>query len=1383
MSKPEPYYIGLDCGTSSVGWTVTDDEYNLKRAKGKDLWGARLFEEAQPAAERRTHRSSRRRLARAKSRIKLLELLFSEEMSKLDPDFYLRLKESFYSVEDKNPKLASKNTLFNDKNFTDKDLHKQFPTIWHLRKFIVENSKSPNRKSLDLRFYFLAIHHIYKHRGHFLLEGKIEGAGNFSELFSELRENLSLNGISIDEIAENDFKKILTDKIPKLDKKKLLADFFELPENFDKKAGVSLGALLAGSDNVDLTPVFSLEEELKASFSKGDFEEKILPELEARLLPEQTELVKTLKKLYDYQILEKLLKGHTTDTISYAMVDNYDLHQKHLRALKDFFRSNQEIYVKLFKTELYDESFPSYTAYVGRAYTEKAGRKTTARISQDDFNAFLSKLLKENNYVPSADLDLLALAENGELLPKQRGQAKGTIPEQLHHKELEIIVSELAKDFPSFAKPVKNESETYNTKCKKLLKIHSFRIPYYIGPLVSKNKSNFSWADEEISELIRPWNFSEIFNETRRGDRAEKFIRRMTNSCTYLLGEDVLPKASLDYQKYMVLNELNNLRLNGRPLDIKLKQDIFDNLFKTGELKGNITLKILKKSLLSRSMIYGEDELTGTNEQKFLPTLSTQIQLTQILGPDFEKKYPRSALESIIESATALNEEKDILEERITTLLPTLSNDIAKTLSKKLHAKDWGNFSQKFLTGIFAEIDGRNMSILDALYETGDNLMALLSSKHHFKDAIDEHNQPLENQKSQKPTYADIKGLYCSPAVKRTIWQALKIVRELRAILKSDPKKIFLESTRGVDKREADRLRNKSAKSRFTRFSEQYAEFKNDSNVKDIIKELSAFKDAPNELLKKKLYLYFSQMGRCAYSGERISLEDLNNVALYDIDHIYPRSLTKDDSLERNLVLVKAELNRSKTNVYPLKPEIQAKMKQTWGYWKSKNLITTEKYERLTRTTELTPDELGNFVSRQLVETAQSVKVLRDVLAREFPETKIVLVRGNLVSSLRRELGEDKKDEDGNLVKKGAYEFIKIRNLNDLHHAKDAYLNIVVGNVINSTFTDDPRSWIAKRNGKNYSIRTSLLFRPSLEWRKKDGSIVTWPEMQGWHYANSLKIMSKTMQKNSPLITRMTHEQTGALFDLQIVPKSPDNIDLLPIKKNLDVKKYGGFNKAKGAYFALIETRNNNDEPERRIVQIPIIAKTSPESYLSATYPDSRIILPKIPFKSKLIINDFPTHLSGKTGNSLIVWPAFEIVYDDKYAPYIKAILEKNDSDILTKSLNEILFDEMMQKLEKFKNMPTVGGKIPEIQQSKAKFKDLSKEEQITFLKELFKLTKCNAEKANLSSIVSKASNVGATAVSTSISNLENIVLVQESPTGLFEKRIDLRTYEPGDKI
>ena len=53
----------------------------------------------------------------------------------------------------------------------------------------------------------------------------------------------------------------------------------------------------------------------------------------------------------------------------------------------------------------------------------------------------------------------------------------------------------------------------------------------------------------------------------------------MVNHCTYLNNEMVLPKNSLLYEKFMVLNELNNLKINNENISVELKQSLYNNLF------------------------------------------------------------------------------------------------------------------------------------------------------------------------------------------------------------------------------------------------------------------------------------------------------------------------------------------------------------------------------------------------------------------------------------------------------------------------------------------------------------------------------------------------------------------------------------------------------------------------------------------------------------------------------------------------------------------------------------------------------------------------------------------------------------------------------------
>lgn len=43
------YYFGIDAGTDSVGWAVTDEAYTLQKINGKAMWGIRLFDAGESA--------------------------------------------------------------------------------------------------------------------------------------------------------------------------------------------------------------------------------------------------------------------------------------------------------------------------------------------------------------------------------------------------------------------------------------------------------------------------------------------------------------------------------------------------------------------------------------------------------------------------------------------------------------------------------------------------------------------------------------------------------------------------------------------------------------------------------------------------------------------------------------------------------------------------------------------------------------------------------------------------------------------------------------------------------------------------------------------------------------------------------------------------------------------------------------------------------------------------------------------------------------------------------------------------------------------------------------------------------------------------------------
>lgn len=218
------YYLGLDIGTDSVGWAVTDENYQIIKRKGKALWGVRLFDSAKTAEERRSYRTARRRIERRKQRLSWLQEQFSCEVAKKDPGFFIRLRESKFLEEDKIGDFPmGKHILFSDSNYCDKDYYRQYPTIYHLRKALIENPGP-----FDVRLVYLAIHHIMKNRGHFLYGdldvGSISLDSGFRRLNRAMEAEFDTAFIQPDMMQLREILISRTDKIRQ--HKKRLAEIF-----------------------------------------------------------------------------------------------------------------------------------------------------------------------------------------------------------------------------------------------------------------------------------------------------------------------------------------------------------------------------------------------------------------------------------------------------------------------------------------------------------------------------------------------------------------------------------------------------------------------------------------------------------------------------------------------------------------------------------------------------------------------------------------------------------------------------------------------------------------------------------------------------------------------------------------------------------------------------------------------------------------------------------------------------------------------------------------------------------------------------------------------------------------------------------------------------
>lgn len=1351
----EKYYLGLDIGTNSVGWAVTDPSYRLERFRKKDMWGIRLFEQADTAADRRTKRTNRRRLQRRHQRIQLLQELFAEEMARVDDTFFLRLNESKLHLEDKS--VQEKYPLFIEKGYTDIDFYQEYPTIYHLRKDLME-SDQPH----DIRLVYLAIHHLLKYRGHFLIDGSLNSAKSFSTVFEQMMRSVQ-DGLEIDFTVSHPerVEEILRNRtMARSSKSKLLEKEFVIDPGEDdpkslKTVVKQICTFIAGNKG-DLKKVFreDLDELEKTGFKFSDpgFDEEILPDLENKI-PDLLNVIQAMKAVYDWSVLVDILDGE--EYLSFAKVKQFDEHKHNLHQLRQIMKKYCE---KKTRVDFFDDPTgkSNYAAYIG--HVKKNGKKySVKRCSEEDFYKNLKGIL--GNISPNEEDSILIneLKEKAEaqiLLPLQRSKDNGVVPHQVHQIELQVIL-ERAETYLPF---LKQRDDRGISVSEKILKIFEFRIPYYVGPLSDRHMENGAnaWIVRKEAGRIYPWNYEEKIDLEKSN---EAFIRRMTNKCTYLLGEDVLPKNSLLYQKFMVLNELNNLKIRGKGISVALKQQIYEDLFCSHT-------KVTGKKLLTYLRAHEDSELSSEDlsgfDQNFKASLSAQLDFEkQIFKEDFKKDSVKKIAEDIIRWKTIYGDDNRMVQNMVRQQYPEVFSEEQLKKLNRLHYSGWGNFCAKFLTGIEGvhKDTGQQFTILQALWETNCNLMQLLSKQYTFQNAIEECNALNAGEIKSVDYDSLVRDLYTSPANKRAIWQTIQITEEIKKVMKGAPDKIFIEMARGEEKEK------KRTQSRKDRLMELYAAC--ESDVREWTKELDRWNE--RDFNSMKLYLYYTQMGRCMYTGEPIDLDALmSGNSKWDRDHIYPQSKIKDDSID-NLVLVNKTENAKKSNGL-LSLEVQKKQREFWKELLEGGFISKKKYDRLTRNSDFSEEELAGFISRQLVETRQSSKAVAELLKRIYPDSKIVYVKASLASQFR----------------KNNLHMLKSRRVNDYHHAKDAYLNIVVGDVYDAKFTSNPIAWMKKNYKSNYSINRVFdydVYRGTeLVWKALDKDA----KKQG-----SIEIVRKTMLQNNILYTEYTYCGKGQLFNETIAKKGAGAS--IALKKGLDPEKYGGYTSPNTAYFAFVEFDGKKGQRVKQILEIPVyVANRIPQDKnILIEYFENvkglknvKILREKIKKNALISVDGFPMRIRGATEKQLSLKGNVQLVVNDKTEELIRKIekyIERKSDFEPDVRYDGFTSEEMndIYELLKDKLTDTVYKKRPANQSEfltkhKENFQSLSLQSKAKTINEIITMLRCDiANTANLTAINGSA-NAGNIAMSKSTIGKSKLILINQSVTGLFENRIEL---------
>lgn len=1171
----KPYSIGLDIGTNSVGWAVITDSYKVpskkmkvlgntsKKYVKKNLLGALLFESGITAEGRRLKRTARRRYNRRRNRILYLQEIFSREMAKIDESFFQRLDDSFLVPDEKRD---SKYPIFGNL-VKEKTYHDEFPTIYHLRKYLADSSKKA-----DLRLVYLALAHMIKYRGHFLIEGDFNSRNNdIKKNFQDFLD--TYNAIFESDLSLENSKQleeIVKDKISKSAKKDRLLKLFP----GEKNSGIFSEFLkLIVGNQADFRKYFNLDEKTSLHFSKESYDED-LETLLGHIGDDYSDVFLKAKKLYDAILLSGILTVTDNETeapLSSAMIMRYKEHEEDLALLKAYIRNiSLETYNEVFK----DDTKNGYAGYID------------GKTNQEDFYVYLKKLLTG---LEGADY-FLEKINREDLLRKQRTFDNGSIPYQIHLQEMRAIIDKQAKFYPFLAK-----------NKEKIEKILTFRIPYYVGPL-ARGKSDFAWSIRKRHEKITPWNFEDVIDKE---SSAEAFINRMTSFDLYLPEEKVLPKHSLLYETFTVYNELTKVRFIAEGmrdyqfLDSKQKKDIVRLYFKG---KRKVTDKDIIDYLHA---IDGYDgiELKGI-EKQFNSSLSTYHDFLNIIN---EKEFlDDSSNEAIIEEiihTLTIFEDREMIKQRLSKFDNIFDKSVLKKLSRR-HYTGWGKLSAKLINGIRDEKSGK--TILDYLIDDGisnRNFMQLIHDDTlSFKKKI-QKAQIIGDQDNIKQVVQSLPG---SPAIKKGILQSIKIVDELVKVMGRNPESIVVEMAR---ENQYTNQGKSNSQQRLKRLEESLKELGSKILKENVPAKLSKIDN--NALQNERLYLYYLQNGKDMYTGDDLDIDRLSN---YDIDHIIPQAFLKDNSID-NKVLVSSASNRGKSDDVP-SLDVVKKRKTFWHQLLKSKLISQRKFDNLTKAERggLSPEDKAGFIQRQLVETRQITKHVARLLDERFNNkkdednkalrtVKIITLKSSLVSQFRKD-----------------FELYKVREINDFHHAHDAYLNAVVASALLKKYPKLEPEFVYGDYPKYNSFRERKsatekvyfysnimnIFKKSITLA--DGTVIDRPlievnEETGesvWNKESDLATVRRVLSYPQVNVVKKVEVQSGG-FSKESVQPHGNSDKLIPRKTKKmiwDTKKYGGFDSPIVAYsvFVMAEREKGKSKklkPVKELVGITIMEKES----------------------------------------------------------------------------------------------------------------------------------------------------------------------------------------------
>lgn len=676
------------------------------------------------------------------------------------------------------------------------------------------------------------------------------------------------------------------------------------------------------------------------------------------------------------------------------------------------------------------------------------------KLSNEELAIILVHYAKHRGYKSNRDED-----------NDDSGKVKSSIKENekiIHEKNYRTISEMFALD-EKFNDKIHNTTGDYRMSVNREMVLNDIEN-------VLNCQIKFGLIDEKFKEeYIKIWSSQRHYSKGPGGNSkyGGNLIEKMTGTCKYT-GEPRAPKQAPSAEIFNALTLIVNLKYKPNENYEKLTEEEINKILELALTKDSVTYKNLKEILdketitikglelskkewidclnnfkvkilkLEKNDKVNLNELTKEEQEKFeeikqeklFSKKFIELKTTSAFRKEFSRAFGKNIWEKLLNNIEILDEiaviltnyktEEDIIEQVENSEI--INNNLIECILHLPNLKDHNNLSLSLIRNL-NKLMKTGMLYNEAMSELGYNFSDLTINKEKFDTLlpINPENE-ISNQR-----------------VIRSLAQTRKIIN---AIIKKYgmPYKINIETARelakSLDERKKIQRNQEENKENNDKIKKELCEllpnkFQNENKV-------SSF-----DLLKYKLWK--EQQNICPYSLEKITIEELYDNGIVQVDHILPYSRTFDDSYF-NKTLVKAKENQIKGNRTPY--EWFKSDRERWenypmykSYINSLNISDKKKDNYLL--TNLTQEIENDMRNQNLNDTKYITRYLTSFLKAYLNVPLVDSVNGTITSKLRTRWGLNNithslqstsyyiKDVD---VKND----IKKNRENHLHHAMDA---------------------------------------------------------------------------------------------------------------------------------------------------------------------------------------------------------------------------------------------------------------------------------------------------------------------------------------------------------